>query len=165
MIGRENILPRGWKISFDIKPTGVTRRWSNILHATVGDNYGGYGDRIPGIWFNSKSTELRVCASLNENPNQCFPTSTPLPLNKYSTIVVQQTQNAGNRKFYNFEVFVNGKLEIYLLNKKPRIFNNVKYYLSDPWYESAKGSVKNYKLKKLEEKEGEGMIIQYYYLL
>ena len=152
LIKKVATLPRGWRISFDIKPTGVMKRRSNILHATIGENYRESGDRIPGIWFNRKSTKLKICSSINDNPNQCFDTNYAMPLNTYSTVVVQQIRNAKNS--YTFRVFVNKRLEVHVVNKKATTFDNVKYYTSDPWYKSALGYVKNFKLEKFEEKEG-----------
>ena len=33
-----------------------------------------------------------------------------------------------------YQIFINGKRVVNELNEKPKIFNNVKYYASDPWY-------------------------------
>ena len=32
-----------------------------------------------------------------------------------------------------------------IINKNPRVFNNVKYYVSSPWYDAAKAEIKNVK--------------------
>ena len=152
LIGEESTLPRGWKISFEIYPVATVIGWSNVMHATIGGDFGKHGDRTPGIWFDSRSTKLMVATTINDNPNAIHATNTKLSLNKYSTIVVQQTQNQQNPKYYDFQVFVNGKREINVINKKPQVFHDVKYYASDPWYEPAKANVKNYKLEKFEGK-------------
>ena len=47
--------------------------------------------------------------------------------------------------FVFLQVNINGKQIIDIINKNPRVFNNVKYYVSSPWYDAAKAEIKNVK--------------------
>ena len=52
---------------------------------------------------------------------------------------------AFNRSFLFFQVIINGEQKIDAVNKNPRVFNNVKYYVSSPWYEAAKAEIRKVK--------------------
>ena len=44
-------------------------------------------------------------------------------------------------------VYINGKRVVNMLNVEyPKVFNDVKYYASDPWYFPAKATIRNLKL-------------------
>ena len=134
------ILERGWKISFEIKPLGVNKKeYTNIIHATIGGDYGEHGDRTPKIFFPRRSTKLQFVTSIDDNPNRIFSSDGQLPLNQYSKVVVQQIQKGQQ---YYFEIFVNGKEEVSILNNKPRVFKNVKYYASSPFHTAANALIK-----------------------
>ena len=139
------VLPRGWKVSFEIKPLGIIKRWSNIIHATIGGNFGKHGDRIPGIWFQRSSTKFIVCSALNENSNYCRRINSPLPLNQYSKVIVQQVQSLPDYQYY-YQVYINGKKVLNVVNKNPKVFNNVKYYASDPWYTPGNALIRKFSL-------------------
>ena len=141
-------LPPKWKFSFKIKPFKVEAGWTNVMHATIGKNYGRHGDRTPGIWFIPDTTKFQVATCIDDKSNAIYKTSTAIPLNQYSTVVVQQTPNAKNKAFYDFQVIVNGKIEVSVVNKKPRTFKKVKYYASDPWYEAPHAAMKDFKIEK-----------------
>ena len=120
------------------------------MHATTGGNIAQYGDRTPGIWFHSQTTKLHICSAVNGNKNYCF-NSEPLPLNRASTIIVQQIQTVVGDQ-YHYEIIINGNKVISVLNTQPEKFDNVKYFASDPWYKPAKVSMKNFKVKKYKHK-------------
>ena len=150
MIARKDILPRGWGVIIQVKPFGKVSGWSNILHATVGGNIKNYGDRIPGIWFHSKSTKLHICSAVNRNLNYCYNAPQQLHPYRFTTIVIQQVQkkNYGNNYFY--QIIIDGKKVVDVINNNPRIFKNVKYFVSDPWYNAAKVEVRNFRIVTLK---------------
>ena len=143
------VLQRGWSVSFTIKPTGVVTRWSSIIHATLGGNRKRYGDRTPAIWFKPRTTKLVICSAISGDKNKCY-TSPPLPKNKFSRIFIRQFQKKDFK--YYFQIFINGKKKLDIVNTKPRIFKNVKYYGSDPWYIAAKAELKAFVLKMFPHK-------------
>ena len=150
MITQRNTLLRGWRVSFQINPFGTVNGWSNIMHATIGKNIGRYGDRTPGIWFHSGTTKLHICSAVNGNANYCY-NSLSIPLHKHSSIIVQQIQSASNHQYY-YQIFINGKRYINLLNKRPQIFSNVKYYASDPWHQAAHATIRHFRLTMYKHK-------------
>ena len=72
-------------------------------------------------------------------------------MHKASTIIVQQVQSP-ETYLYFYQVFVNGKQVVNILNDRPQIFNDVKYYASDPWHNPAKATITNFKLVTYEHK-------------
>ena len=143
VIAHKNILPRGWSIRFLISPFGTVNGWSNVLHATVGGNNGNYGDRIPAIWFHSRSTRLHICSAVNGNKNYCY-NSHPLSKTYFSIVTVQQRQTSTGEYFY--QIFIGRGRYVNVLNKQPQIFHNVRYYASNPWDPKAKANFKNFQL-------------------
>ena len=138
------VLERGWNVSFEIKPTGISKDHSNIFHATTGARRTGvHGARTPAMYFVRKSTKILICTSINDDNNFCRKINNALPLNKYSKVSVKQIQSQDDFKFY-FQVFVNNISMLNEVNDNPQIFNNVKYYLSNPWKPEAKAFVKNF---------------------
>ena len=143
-------LPRGWKISFKLFPFAIVGGFSSVLHATIGNDVGRHGDRIPGIW-SYPDKRLYICSSVNGNANLCIFTKTALPLFNHSTVVVQQIQSPGNDQYY-YQVDINGNRIYDTLNQQPMIFNNVKYYASDPWYNPAKAILTEFDLVTYKHK-------------
>ena len=154
----EKKLTRGWNISFEITPFGTLSGWSNIMHATTGGNKDVYGDRRPGIWFHSETTRLHICSAVNGTKNYCF-NSDPLPINKTSTIIVQQIQAEDCGDQYYYEIYINGSKVVSVLNTKPKVFYNVKFYKGCPWYNRAKAIINNFKLERFNHK-GEILIFK-----
>ena len=154
LLTKVKVLQRGWTVSFAVKPTGVVTGLANIIHATLGENDRKYGDRTPGVWFKSKTTELYICSAISGNKDKCF-ISQPLPKNKFTTIIIRQFQKKDFK--YYFQIFINGKKEFEIINSEPRIFKNVKYYGSDPWHKAAKCILKDFDLKMFSHK-GENLV-------
>ena len=59
--------------------------------------------------------------------------------------MVQQTQDPVDFKYY-YSITLNGTQVHKVWNNAPRVLNNVKYYLSDNWYNPAQASVRNIRL-------------------
>ena len=141
-----------WTVQFEIKPLKVMSHWRSILHGTIGGNVKNYGDRTPGVWFISKTTRLFICSAINGNPNFCIATKQSLPLNRYTTVKIQQVallRRYGSRQYgtrIHFQIRINDKLVADRVNTKPKSFNEVRYYSGDPWYEPAFAVVRNFKV-------------------
>ena len=150
LIAERETLLRGWKLSFTLNPFGTVKGWSNILHGTIGKDNGRNGDRIPGIWFYSQSTKLHICSSVNGNMDYCY-NSAPIPLHKNNLIQIQQVQLESNHQYY-YQIFINDKRVLNILNKVPLTFKNVKYYASDPWYNPAHATIHNFNLTMIKHK-------------
>ena len=144
-------LTRGWDVSFEITPFGTVSGWSNIMHATTGGDDDVYGARTPGIWFISGTTKLRICSAINGDKTYCLD-SDPIPLNKESKIIVQQIQAEDGGDQYYFKFFINDKKVKSVLNTQPKVFYNVTYYTSSPWYQPAKAKINNFKLELFNHK-------------
>ena len=156
-----NKLTRGWNVSLEVTPFGTINGWSNIMHATTGGNIAQYGDRTPGIWFHSQTTKLHICSAVNGNKNYCF-NSEPLPLNRASTIIVQQIQAVENNPQYTYEIIINNVKVFSVFNDKPAKFENIKYYASDPWYKAAKvATLKKFNIEKYKH-TGKSLIFLYF---
>ena len=123
----------------------------NVFIATTSTEKGQYrtmGDRTPGIWFRKKTTRPIICSAVNWDSNLCI-TFNSLPLNEYSSIVIQQIQSLEDKEYY-YQIIINGKRVLNILSTSPQVFNNVKYYASDPWYRPAKAFIKGFELKLLQ---------------
>jgi len=79
-----------WTVSFELRPTGKVKGWSNIFHMTIGKNIGSYGDRTPGIWFFDNTTFLYIASAKNGNEDcgaRWWLTDTPtIQLNQWTRI-------------------------------------------------------------------------------
>lgn len=150
LIAKLKTLPRGWKVSFTINPFGTLAGLSNILHATIGKNNEKYGDMTPAVWFHSKSTKLHIVSAVNGFKGYTF-NSRQIPLHKNSSIQIHQVQSKTNHQYY-YQIFINGKKVHDVLNKDPRVFKDVKYYASDPWYNPAHATISNFKLAIFKHK-------------
>ena len=64
--------------------------------------------------------------------------------------MISQSNKPKKKYKYWYEIIVNGSTVVSVRNLQPRIFSNVKEYLSDPWYPaftSDFGTVYNLKIK------------------
>lgn len=123
---------------------------SNILHATIGGNKDKYGDRTPGIWFNPGTSSLHICSAVNGNVNYCY-NSKAIPIGQPTNIVVQQVYRRTDGKLffgyhYHYEIYINGVRKVDVVNTRPQVFHNVKYYASDPFYNAAVAIISKFKV-------------------
>ena len=133
-----------WEISFEFKPENYDNtKYTSILHLTVGENISVLGDRIPAIFFHSKSG-LHVATSLGDDPNYHKDIIPKLPLNKWSTIVVSQIKSGA---VTNLNIQVAGTDHISVPNPTPQEFSTVKVYAADPWYDAQPGFIKGLIIK------------------
>ena len=111
-----------------MKITEVPVDYHNILHLTTGEDGGEVGLRIPGVWLNSndgKSYLYPAIAMTRSGINQ----NIALDLNKQYFVELVQAEGF-------FTVKIDHK-QAWQVNSGSATFQNVKYYLSDPWYPSA----------------------------
>ena len=125
----------------------LSNDWHNIYHATISANNDGYGSRIPGIWIrrNNGAMNILVWFAINgTNKYYIDVPTTPIQLNKWITIIVSQTKVGGE---YHFKYEMNGNVLYTKKNAKPQQFENVKIYISDPWYSPVPGNIRNVYIK------------------
>ena len=111
-----------------MKITEVPVDWHNILHFTTGDNCCGAGSRIPGLFLNSDDGNPYLNAAIAMT-GLIKAQSIELEMNKQYFVELIQAEGF-------FTVKINHKQE-WQVNSGSATFQNVKYYLSDPWYPSA----------------------------
>ena len=133
-------LAPAWYVSFEIFPQEVVNGWSNILHFTIGGNNGKHGRRTPHVLFNSQTTKLTICSTINANFNKCY-TSKAIPRHQYTKVEIIQRQISTNK--YRFSVIIAGKRVFNVVNSRARYFQNVEVYQSDRWHPAAKALIKN----------------------
>ena len=120
-------------------------RWYNIYHATISGNYDGYGSRVPGIFIHNTNGKMESTVNFAPYGNINFRTHiNPIQLKKWIIINVSQTKVEND---YQYVVEVNGKVVQTVKNTKPRLFENVNIYISDPWHSALPGYVRNVYLK------------------
>ena len=115
-----------YSVSFRIIVKKSYRGWQSVIHFTTrGDS--GYGCRIPAVWIYGAYFYIWSDVSGNTNYGKHIKFS----YGKKYDITIQQTKK--NYKYW-YEIIVNGSTVVKVQNTQPRIFYNVKEYLSDPWY-------------------------------
>ena len=140
----KRVLARGYSLTLDIKPIGLETGYTSILHATTGGDCCGYGQRTPGIWFHSNTNQLFICSPVNGNGNLCY-TSTRLSTTRFNRLIVRQIKR-GSKKQYHYEIWINGKRKVDVVNTRTSVFKNVKYFVGDSRYPAAKAELKNIKV-------------------
>ena len=131
-------------VEFMVAGSFPTGGWYNIFHATLTDKD---NSRVPGIWIQLRNGKMRTVffTVVGENKNYfCASLYHPIRLNKWITINVSQTKVGGG---YQYIVEMNGKVLQKKKNTNPRQFENVKIYMSNPWYSPVPGYVRNVYLK------------------
>ena len=124
-----------------------TNDFYNIYHATISGNMDVYGSRIPGIWIRHDNGLIytRVDCAIDDNiKHSCYSPTTSIQLNQWIAIIISQSKVGGD---YHFKYEMNGKVIYTKKNTKPQQYENVKIYISDPWYPPVPGYVRNVYLK------------------
>jgi hypothetical protein len=129
-----NEIVRGMKtpytIVFEIMPTGTTGWTSNIFHKG-GDDH----ERAPAVFFKSNSTALRILAL----PNGEGCDTDELQLNVWTKVTIIHNGN-------ELKVFFGEDLVRQMGKEVPAHENNGGFYMSNPWDEPAKCTLKNFKI-------------------
>ena len=120
--------------------------WFNVYHATIGgDNV--YGSRTPAIWvrYYNGTIFVHTTSAVNGKSKDGYNTLPgPVELNKWMKMNVTQTKVKND---YQFTVEVNGEVIHRVNNTQTQAFENVKIYISDPWFEAVLGYVRNVFIK------------------
>ena len=74
--------------------------------------------------------------------------SEPQALNTWLKIKIQQVRIGED---YYIEIYLADLLVYKVLNKNPKIFDNVKLFVSNPWNEEDKGSIRGLTVKNTGE--------------
>ncbi|XP_065662137.1 uncharacterized protein LOC100207579 isoform X3 [Hydra vulgaris] len=138
LLGTLYVLLKVYTVSFNVKPLNYTVGMNSVVHLTLGNDFGAYGDRNPGVYFHKDgSGSLVICAAINGNASYCIKT-TSLTLGKWSSVKIYQGMQGGK---YWFSVDLNGINIHKVENSDARDFYNMKVYASDPWYNAQNASV------------------------
>ena len=116
---------------------------ANVFHFTQNSDNSAYGDRIPALWI-YKSGYFKICSAVNGKRNYCIWSKFDLD-EKYHFLIQQYVMNG--KIMYKIEK--NGQSIASFENKMAQDFNNVKVYISDPWYKpftSDYGLLENFKI-------------------
>jgi len=137
-----------YELSFWLKPQSKQSGWRNIIHFTqdISRNCCNEGDRIPGIWFHSKSTRLHVRSSRGGDGNDGCDPKTELPLNEESKVTVR-VADGKMTVLVGTESVCETKAGQY---KDPfKAEDRVAVYAADPWYAEADAYLSKLKYKAL----------------
>ena len=133
-----------YSVSFRIIVKKNDNNWQSVIHFTTGNNHGAPGNRIPAVWIANKN-RFYICSSVSGNHD--YQKYINFTLGKQYDITIQQTKENGK---YWYQIIINGSTVFKVPNTQPRIFSNVKEYLSAPWgkaFTSDYGTVSNLKIK------------------
>ena len=150
LTGQLNDWGKEFSVQFDLiiktlnGPFSHGGSWQNIIHFTIGGDRGALGRRIPALYLN-KSGFLHFCSQINDDPNICT-NSHKVELNKNHSIRIVQ-QNVGGKFIYS--ITMNGHLLFSIENKKPRNYEKVFVYTSNPWFDTfaPSGTLSNLKIQ------------------
>ncbi|XP_065675442.1 uncharacterized protein LOC136091662 [Hydra vulgaris] len=131
------ILPKEYVVSLEVFITSSTDYWVNIIHFTIGGNYGNYGDRTPSIAV--INNVMQVCSPVSGIVSYCD-FSKELMLNQWIKVRISQLLYNGN---YNYTFQVDQETVKTCINTQPQEFTNVKLYASDPWTSPLPGYIRN----------------------
>ena len=120
-----------FRIEYDIIVNQeILDSWKSLFRITTGENTG-EGGRIPAVFLNP-SKSLYNCYHVNGDTNYCH--SYDYELNTDYHFEMSQQRNPNGEAVYR--IFVNGELLHEIINTTPLKFQDVKLFLSDPWYDS-----------------------------
>ena len=118
-----------YKVEADITVNKMPSiEWTNVFDFSQNGDFDVYGDRIPAVFIN-KAGHFHICSGVNGNKNFCK--DVPFDLRKKYNLKIQQIKENGKTIY---EIKINGKIILSTVNTKPMDFDNVKVYVSDPWY-------------------------------
>ena len=155
MVGTIPKVKKEWDLTFDYKPMNADpKKITSIIRVTASnDNYGKDGDRIPGVFINSRSLQLTVCSVKDKSPNHCIRTG-KLVQGKYSSVRVKQRKNKKGDRYY-FSIYVNGAMHktrgVMTQKFVPKEYDNVKVWSGDKFYNPADAYIKNIVFKNFGE--------------
>ena len=141
-----------YRVSFRIKVNKLSNQvWTNVIHFTTGSNHAHYGSRHPAVWIH-KGGLFYICSAVSGS-HYCK--SFKFSLGEQYYITIQQSKQNGK---YWYEISINDHLKLKVHNARPRIFSNVKEYISDPWHNpftSDLGTISNLEVESKRSNSGE----------
>ena len=134
----------------------------HVLLFSTSDNLVTLGSRIPAVWTHAtlgdtNSRSLHISSGVNTNAND-YKDSKRVEKNQWHLITVEQKLVDSK---YIYSVHVNGELLYTTENTNPKTYKNVKVYVSDPWYASLDGQIKDLKVKS---SKGENILSLFFIL-
>ena len=133
-----------WSLSFEIIAlSGPVADIRNILHISNGQNNGSPGNRLPAVFFHQYSHNLLIRSYVNGDANFGFTSASPVSQKDWTKVTIEQVQDAKTPKKYRYRIHINGSLVLDEENSTPREFENMKFYVSDPWYKAPEVKIRN----------------------
>ena len=136
-----------YSVSFMVLPTKLITTWGSILHLTIGGDNAVYGDRIPVVFFRIAPHLGRLYVSSAVNGKKSYAYSSAAPYHKanvWINIKVKQFKSGGD---YRYQIFLDEKKVVDVVNNDPRDFKNVKVYAGNPWDDTQPGIIRNLVIK------------------
>jgi hypothetical protein len=136
-VGTVNIPKGDYMMSFTLKPLGLVRDWSNLIHVTTGGNYPGFGMRSPGIWFNPNTTQLHIRMGDSTDGNWGLDSSVPCPMNVETPVSIVASGKS---------VTIKVGATVYNLTQPTKRPTGTGFivYMADPWYPAMNVIVNNF---------------------
>ena len=131
-------------VSFDFEANQAMNSSTvkNILHLSIGGQYGSYGDRIPAVFVNQLNSEqiIEFRSSVSGNHDHGFDFS--YQLNTPYHIEISQLKK---NNIVTYSIRINNVTVHSTVNTDVEVFPAVHLYLSDPWLSTfgTYGAVKN----------------------
>jgi len=129
-------MPTDYTVTFDLYPKGKVNGWANIIHfSATGGNCCSYGDRVPAIWFYSRSTRFHMIDGHARVGNDECPITDQLPLNKWTSVKIEMLPDSVYVSF-------NGLLKCTEKRQGRKFFPKVYVWASDPWHNVANANIR-----------------------
>ena len=142
------ILPKEWRVSFDLKPTRMENNstdWNNIFQMHVqGSNWPEVGCKIPEVQFNLEN-KLAIYSAINCETVSLGYDKMPTPaLDTWISIKIIQKQEIDGT--YSNKVLIDEVLLYRTDNSHPQMFENVEVFASRSLSSGYSGLVKNLRI-------------------
>ena len=108
--------------------------WLNIFHFTTGQNYRVEGNIIPALWIYVPTATFFISSAVNGDKDHWI--EEPLTLGTRLNVTIEQIFDSDGKVIYR--IVINEASVYSIENHANKDFENVKVYLSDPWYSSFK---------------------------
>ncbi|XP_047144857.2 uncharacterized protein LOC101241697 isoform X2 [Hydra vulgaris] len=127
MVASIKKLDKEFRVFLKIHPNVYTKELHNVIHLTVGSSQKSRGREVLGVWF-SDVGDGRLNITVPTKTKYFI--SDPQPTTAYCTIDILQ-QKEKNKYIYTIKI--NAETVYSEQNKKPKTFENVQVYVSNPW--------------------------------
>ena len=144
------ILPKEWRVSFDLMPTSMASNstdWNSIFQMHVrGSNWPEVGCKIPEVHFDGKNqNKLKIQSAVNcETVNLGFDKMPMLKQNNWISIkIIQKLESSG---IYRTKILIDDTLLYSTENKQPQTFEDVQVYASNSLTSGHSGRMKKLRI-------------------